>query len=44
MTYQFAGQEVMKSDIVTVLVDLGGIGFRQCPKVVRTEFPVASGG
>jgi hypothetical protein len=39
VTYQLAGEDLMKSDFVTVLVDLGGIGFVQCPKVVMTEFP-----
>ncbi|MCD5312941.1 hypothetical protein [Kineosporia babensis] len=37
--YQLPGETKLRSDLVTVAVDLGGIGFRQCPKIVATEFP-----
>lgn len=39
VTYQLAGEDLRMSDYVTVLLDLGGIGFTQCPQVVATEFP-----
>ncbi len=42
VTYQLPGEVVMKSDFVTVLVDLSGIGFLQCPKAV-TDLPTPLG-
>ncbi len=41
VTYQRSGQVLMKSGYVTVLVDMGGIGFVQCPKAVPDAFPTS---
>lgn len=38
ITYQLTGEDLLKSDYITVLKDLGGLGFRQCPQVVATDF------
>ena len=42
VTYQLPGEDVLKSDFITVLVDLSGIGFLQCPQVV-TDLPTPLG-